>query len=93
MGVSFCHIAAIQLPVIRAVRAYLLAEGDMKVEPECVDMLELVLKFLARGSPPCEENLTLAGEGLEEEFSDKVFHRLNHSTRVSKCLAGRARSQ
>jgi hypothetical protein len=47
LGVPFCDITAIELFVIRAVRAYSLAEGDMKIDPERVDVLELLAKFSA----------------------------------------------
>jgi hypothetical protein len=93
MHVLLYHTRAIQLFVIRAVRAYLLAKGDMKVESKCVDILELVRKRLARASPFGEENLALTGQGSEEELSNQVFHGLNHSTRVCLTLTGRVCSR
>ena len=62
VGVPFCHIAAIQLLVVRAVRAYLLAEGDVKVDPERVDILELGAELPARWDSPREKDLFFSGQ-------------------------------
>jgi hypothetical protein len=46
-GIPFCHITAVELLVVGAVGADLLAKGDMKIEAQLVDRLELLAEFPA----------------------------------------------
>ena len=60
--VSLGHVAAVELLAVGAVRADPLAERDMDVEPERVDLLELLAKIVGRRDCARQADLALSRE-------------------------------
>ena len=73
-GVSSSHFGYIKLFIIRTVRTYLLAEGNMKVDPELIDFL---IALLERWNLPLERDAFLFGDSPSEIRSDKSFEHVS----------------
>ena len=73
--VALGQVAAVELLVVGAVRADLLAERDVDVEPERIDLLELLAQLTGRGDHPRQADLALACEESQERASHEPLYR------------------